>query len=195
VPFVSAILLAAGESSRMGRQKGLLPWEGTPLIAYQLDQLSSIDDIKQIIVVTGHEPDRIAEIAAAYPRAQVAHNAAYQIGKVSSIKAGLAALSPDADAILLLSVDQPRPVAILRAVVDAHTRRTGGITAPARKGRRGHPIVFDASLRDELQAISEETQGIRAVVQRHAADVREVEVSDPAIHLDLNRPEDLERGR
>ena len=106
--FVSAILLAAGESTRMGRQKALLPWEGTTLLEYQLAQLAAVDEIREIIVVTGHEPDRITEIASAAERTRVAHNAAYRTGKVSSIKAGLAAVSPDADAILLLAVDQPR---------------------------------------------------------------------------------------
>jgi molybdenum cofactor cytidylyltransferase len=195
VAFVSAILLAAGESTRMGRQKALLPWEGVTLIEYQLDQLSSVDDIREIIVVTGHEPERIAEIAAAYPRARVAHNPDYRTGKVSSIRAGVSAVSPDAGGILLLSVDQPRSAAILRATVAAAARPAARITVPSRGGRRGHPIVFDASLREELLAIAEGTQGVRAVVQRHAGDVLDVEIDDPAIHVDLNRPEDLERGR
>lgn len=195
MPFVSAILLAAGESTRMGRQKALLPWDGATLISYQLGQLFSVDDIREIIVVTGHEPDRIAEIATAYPRARVAHNPRYRTGKVSSIKTGVSAVLPDAGGILLLSVDQPRPAAILRAVVQAAAQPGALITVPSRGGRRGHPIVFDASLRDELLAIDEGTQGVRAVVQRHDDDVLEVEIDDPAIHRDLNRPEDLERSR
>src|SRR5687767_1576200 len=116
MPSVSAILLAAGESARMGLQKALLPWEGGTLLEYQLAQLAGAADIGEIIVVTGHEPERITEIASAAPRARAVHNAAYQTGKVSSILTGLHALSTEADAILLLSVDQPRPRAITRAV-------------------------------------------------------------------------------
>ena len=65
VPHVSAIVLAAGESTRMGRQKALLPWHGTTLIEYQVAQLATIDEVEQIIVVTGHEPGAISEIYGA----------------------------------------------------------------------------------------------------------------------------------
>ena len=65
MPSVSAIILAAGESTRMGTQKALLAWEGTTLIEYELAQLASIDAISEVIVVTGHEPARIEEIVVA----------------------------------------------------------------------------------------------------------------------------------
>lgn len=189
---MSAILLAAGESTRMGRQKALLPWAGVTLIEFQVAQLSSIADVNEIIVVTGHEPERIAEIAAGYPRVEAVHNAGYRSGKVSSIKTGLAAVSPSADAILLLSVDQPRSAEIVQKVVRAHLEQDGEITVPARAGRRGHPIVFSVRLRGELAAIDEDSQGVRAVLLRHAADVIEVEMDDPAVNVDLNAPSDLE---
>jgi molybdenum cofactor cytidylyltransferase len=189
---VSAILLAAGASTRMGRQKALLPWQGTTLLAYQLAQLAAVDEVREIIVVTGHEPEQITSIAAAAPRARAVHNAAYRTGKVSSIKTGLAAISPEAGAIMLLAVDQPRPAALLCAVVDAHFASGGLITVPARDGHRGHPVIFDRGLLPELLAITEETQGIRAVMQAHLRDTREVAVADPAVHLDLNSPADVE---
>ena len=146
MPWISAILLAAGESSRMGRQKALLPWHGTTLLEYQLAQLSAVEAIGEIIVVTGPEPERITEIASAHPGAVAAHNAAYRTGKVGSITAALAAVSPQATAILLLAVDQPRPAAILRTVVDAHLGWSSLITVPVRDGRRGHPAIFARSL-------------------------------------------------
>ena len=189
--FVSAILLVAGESTRMGRQKALLPWEGTTLLEYQLAQLAAVDEIGEIVVVTGHEPDRIAEIASAAPRTRVAHNAAYRTGKVSSITTGLAAVSPAADAILLLGVDQPRPAGVLRAVVETHLAGERLITVPTRDAHRGHPVIFDSALRGELSAINEETLGVRAILQRRAADVGTVEIADPAVMLDLNSPADI----
>lgn len=192
MPRVSAILLAAGESSRMGRQKALLPWRGKTLLGYQLAQLAAVDEVREIIVVTGHEPEVITAIAAATPRARAVHNAAYHTGKVGSIKAGLAAISPEADAVMLLAVDQPRPEALLRAVVEAHFAAGSKITVPAHEGRRGHPVIFDRSLLPELLAIAEETQGVRSVMQAHLRDTREVAVSDPAVHRDLNSPADLE---
>jgi molybdenum cofactor cytidylyltransferase len=192
VAGVSVILLAAGESTRMGRQKALLPWRGTTLIAYQLAQLAAIDEVVEIIVVTGHEAASITALAANAPRTRVVHNPAYRTGKVGSIKAGLAAISPLAGAIMLMAVDQPRPAGVLRSLVERHVATHAAITVPSHAGRRGHPVLFDRSLVPELLEIAEETQGIRAVLQRHGGEILEVAVPDPAVRLDLNTPSDLE---
>jgi molybdenum cofactor cytidylyltransferase len=195
VPRVSAILLAAGESTRMGRQKALLPWRGEPLIDYQLRQCAAVDAISDAIVVTGHEPDAITASVARWPHARAVHNAAYRSGKVSSILAGLAAVTPGSDAILLLSVDQPRPAELLRRVVVGHFEAGALISVAAHDGRRGHPVVFDISLLPELRGIAEESEGVRAVMGRHAADARDIEVGDADAVLDLNTPADFEQHR
>jgi molybdenum cofactor cytidylyltransferase len=189
---VSAIVLAAGESTRMGRQKALLPWHGATLIEYQLDQLCAVDGVAEVIVVTGHAPERIAHLVVGRPRALTVHNPAYRSGKVSSILAGLRHLSPETDAILLMAVDQPRPAAIVGELVRRHAEDRPPITVPVQGGRRGHPVLFSRALLPELLAITEETQGIRAVLRRHAA--LEVPFDDPAVHTDLNRPDDLRRS-
>lgn len=188
---VSVILLAAGESKRMGQQKALLPWASTTLIEYQLDQLTSVEDVAEIIVVTGHAPARIVEAVGRYERARAIENAAYQSGKVSSILAGLTAVDDRTSAILLLAVDQPRSASITEVLIRAHQAQRALITVPVREGRRGHPVLFDRSLLPELLAISEETLGIRAVIANHEDDVSEVTIDDPAIHVDLNEPGDL----
>jgi len=194
VPSVSAIILAAGASTRMGTQKALLPWEGTTLIEYELDQLASLDAVREIVVVTGHEPERISVIAAASARARAVQNDAYKSGKASSIKTGMAAVSDDADAIMLCAVDQPRTSSILRRLIDAHLASDAPITLPVYRGRRGHPVIFSAELRDDLAAIEEGTQGVRAVLHRHATEVAAVEIDDAAVLLDLNTPEDVPEG-
>jgi molybdenum cofactor cytidylyltransferase len=187
---VSVVLLAAGESTRMGRQKALLQWRDAPtLLEYHLRELAAVQDVAEVIVVTGHERDRITEIASSHPIARVAHNPAYKTGKVSSIVAGVRAAGADAASIMLLAVDQPRSAAIVGQVLGA--RDAGLIAVPVHGGRRGHPVLFDAALRDELLAIDEGSQGIRAVLQRHAADVVEVQVDDSDALLDLNTPQDV----
>jgi molybdenum cofactor cytidylyltransferase len=188
---VSAILLAAGESTRMGRQKALLPWEGTTLLEYQLASLAEVEAIGEIIVVTGHEPERITEIASTALRTRVAHNANYRTGKVSSIHAGLAAVSESCTAILLLAIDQPRASEVIRDLVESHDTRGALITVPAYGGRRGHPVLFASAMRQELAAIREETQGIRALLQRNAGDISVVEFDDPAVLLDVNSAADV----
>jgi molybdenum cofactor cytidylyltransferase len=192
---VTVVLLAAGESTRMGRQKALIPWGGAAtLLEYHLAQFDATADVGEVIVVTGHEPERISQIVAGAARARCVHNAAYKAGKVSSITTGVAAILEDAGALMLLAVDQPRPAAILRALLDAHFDSSAAITVPVYEGHRGHPVIFGRALFGALLAISEETLGVRAVMLRHAAAVIEVEVEDAVVRLDLNAPGDVEAG-
>ena len=179
----------------MGTQKALLPWKGATLIEYELAQLASIDEVREIIVVTGHKPERITALVAASSRARSVQNDAYTSGKVSSIRAGMAAVEDGADAIMLCAVDQPRASSVLRRLTDGHIASDGLITLPSHGGHRGHPVIFNVTLRDELLAITEETQGIRAVLERHADAIHVVELDDPAVLLDLNTPEDVEEAR
>ena len=96
---------------------------------------------------------------------------------------------------MLLGVDQPRPPEIVAETVAAHLDRGAVITSPRRNGRGGHPIVFSPALRDELNDITEEEQGIRKVFRAHRGEVNEVEIDDPIIHLDLNTTQDYEQAR
>ncbi|HEY8171704.1 MAG TPA: nucleotidyltransferase family protein [Dehalococcoidia bacterium] len=188
--LVSAIVLAAGESARMGRQKALLPWEGATLLEYQFAQLSALTEVSEIIVVTGHEPARITEIASSAERARVAHNGEYRSGKVGSILTGLRATAANADAVMLLAVDQPRATAVLRTVIETHASSGSLIAVPVHRGRRGHPPIIRCELLPELLAMTEETQGLRAVMLRHDADICEVEC-DASVLVDLNQPGDV----
>lgn len=189
MPGVSAILTAAGESRRMGRSKPLLPWGsggGATLVERQISALFG-GGVSEVIAVVGHEADAVsAQIA--HTGAICVHNPAYLQGKTTSIKAGLRAVSADADAILLLAVDQPRTQAIIAAVVQAHAASDCLITSPRYAGHGGHPLIFAASLRSELERISEENQGIREVFQAHRDSVQEYALNDPMIRLDLNTP-------
>ena len=91
--------------------------------------------------------------------------------------------------------DQPRPATVISRVIEAHLEAGALITSPRFEGRGGHPLIFAASLRAEMEAISEETEGIREVFQAHRQEVNEVPVDDPVVRLDLNTPEDYERAR
>ena len=191
---IAAILLAAGLSTRMGRLKPLLPWMGSTLLEYQLRQLS-LSPVDEIVLVLGHEAEKLRPYADAVPDIRVVVNPDYHRGRSTSVVAGVKALGGRPSAILILSVDQPRPAWVISQVVKAHLDGTAEITIPTFEGRRGHPIVFDGGLIDELKALSEEAQGLREVVGRDPGRVREIEVSSPVIHLDLNTPEDYQRGQ
>jgi molybdenum cofactor cytidylyltransferase len=187
---VSAIVLAAGESSRMGSQKALLSWHGVPLIEYQLRQFEVVPAIIQSIIVTGHEPAAIEAIVSRSPGALAVRNDDYKSGKVSSIRVGLAAVDTTADAVIILGVDQPRTAHMLARIIEAHASSGRAITAPTHRGRRGHPLVFSRALLGELASIEEQTMGLRAVVAAHTGDVHDVEC-DESVLVDLNLPADV----
>ena len=190
---VSAILTAAGESTRMGRPKALLPWHGTTLVEYQIECLAAAG-VSEVIVVLGHDAELIAP-SVNRPIARTVVNPDDHLGKTTSIRAGLRAIRTDSEAVLLLAVDQPRTREIISTIVAAHRGGSYLITSPRYKGRGGHPLVFAASLRGELERISEEGQGIREVIRNHRDEVKEVEIDDPIIRLDLNTPEAYEEAK
>ncbi len=189
---VSAILTAAGESTRMGRLKALLPWGGLTLVEHQVNCLLEAG-VSEVVVVLGH---RAQEVVPYVKGASVRYvlNADYRQGKTTSIKAGLRAISSDADAILLLAVDQPRTKDIIAEVIRAHVEKKAIITSPRYRGHGGHPLIFSAALKPELERITEEKQGIREVFQAHRHDVNEVCIDDPIIRLDLNTPQSYEEA-
>jgi molybdenum cofactor cytidylyltransferase len=193
MPQVSAILTAAGESTRMGRLKPLLSWGGLKLVEYQVASLVA-GGATEVIVVLGHRYDEVVPHIRG-PGVGYVVNPRYSDGRTMSIKAGLARISPEAGAIVLLGVDQPRPPALVAAVIAAHLETGAPITSPRHEGRGGHPIAFSSALRHELAAISEEGRGLRELFDAHRDQVNEVEIDDSIVRLDLNTPEDYEEAR
>jgi molybdenum cofactor cytidylyltransferase len=191
---VEALLLAAGESTRMGRLKALLPWTGgQPLLRYQIDQLMQ-SPVDRIVVVLGHRRDELRTLLPADARVVAVENPQYGTGKVSSIIAGVSAI-PAGRHVLILAVDQPRPAWLIQRVLAAHLEHGAPITVAGHDGRRGHPVIFAPSLRDELLRLEEATQGLRAVLARHASAVQVIETDTPLALLNLNTPDDYEAAR
>ena len=191
---VAAILLAAGESARMGQPKALLPWCGSPLLEYQASSLSSAG-IGRIIVVLGHRSEELVPLLEDRPALEWVYNRDYLIGKTTSLKAGLRALGdPSEEAILVLNVDQPRSAAVIATVTEEHLRHRNLITVPCYQGRGGHPILLSTSLLPELMDITEESQGLKTVVRRHEVDTCRVVMETSQVLLDLNTPDDYQRA-
>ncbi|MBI4310338.1 MAG: NTP transferase domain-containing protein [Chloroflexi bacterium] len=193
IPRVSAVLLAAGESTRMGQQKALLPWRGVTLLQHQVGMLLEAG-VSEVVVVTGYRSERLRPLLQAFPRTTAALNLRYRTGKSSSVRAGLRAIDPHAEAVLVLSVDQPRAATVVRAVIEAHAAGEALITYPSYQGKGGHPVIFSAKLLPEMLRVQESHQGLREVVERHRDSMRKVEMGDPGVLLDLNRPEDYQRA-
>ena len=190
---VAAILLAGGESTRMGVPKPLLEWGGYTLIEYQLAQLKG-PPLDRVVVVLGHRADDVLPYVRS-AGAQAVVNELYAEGRASSLRVGAAALPDDATAVLILNVDQPRPHDVIARLVDVHRHSGSLITVPTFEEKRGHPPVLDGSLLPELREVNEATQGLRAVIARHEADVTELAFETASVLLDLNQPQDYQQAR
>ena len=187
---ISAIVLAAGESTRMGRLKALLPWQGSTLVEYQVESLQQAG-ATEVVLVVGHRSGEVEAPVKGKPAVVTVVNPDYLQGKTTSIKAGLAHVSPSATGVLVLAVDQPRPISILESLIKAHLEGHSLITCPVYRGHTGHPLIFASQLLPELTAITEEGEGLREITQRHRADTHRLEVDSPVVTVDLNSPKDL----
>ncbi len=189
--MISAIILAAGTSSRMGRPKPLLRLEGRPLLEHALDLVRG-SGIEQVIVVLGYEAERMRnEIELA--DATVVVNPNFTAGMSTSIQTGLRALDPRSDAFLVVLVDQPfvSPTT-LEALIDSRRRSEAKILLPTYRGVRGNPVLLDSSLSDAIYTIKGD-QGYSSIFDDHKDVILEVPVDDPGILLDLDTEEQLQR--
>jgi molybdenum cofactor cytidylyltransferase len=189
-PLIAGLLLAAGESTRMGQLKQLLPWGGTTLVEWQVAQLSE-GGVGDVVVVIGHASDEVGE-AVSRSGARIAPNPAFREGRASSVRAGACALTKDTAAVVVLSVDQPRPGWITRRLIEAWRQSGAPVVIPTFAGRRGHPILLDGSLIEELRSVNEADLGLRAVTTRHASDSVLVPIDKVGVNIDLNTPDDYE---
>ncbi|MSQ11117.1 MAG: nucleotidyltransferase family protein [Dehalococcoidia bacterium] len=188
---VVAVLLAAGESSRMGRLKSLLPWQDGTLIAYQVRCLLDAG-AQQVIVVLGHQAESVRPHIPKLPGVRMVVNTRYHEGKTTSVKLGLAHVPADVEGVILLPVDQPRPAPLVAALVQTFREHRAPVTQPTFGGKRGHPIIFRADVLPELASITEETLGIKPVVDRYRTEAELVPVDSPVALVDLNTDEDYQ---
>ena len=189
MPEIAAILLAAGESRRMGELKALLPWQGRSLVVHQVTELADAG-VDRVVVVLGHRHEELVPKVQGERNVEWVLNSDYLEGKTTSIKVGLRALEDSLpETLLLLNVDQPRSSDTVGYLLRQHRSSPSLITIPTYGGKGGHPVVFDGALLDELGRITEETQGIREVVRRHQAGTSRIEMETPEVLWDLNTPE------
>jgi molybdenum cofactor cytidylyltransferase len=191
---VTAVLLAAGESKRMGQTKQLLPWGQTTVLGQSLATLSS-SLLHDVMVVSGHEAQAVAQIAAA-AGARTVHNPDFAAGgMLSSLQTAIRALPADRAAILVALADQPMLApATIDALVAAYWRGGGRLVAPLHQGRRGNPVLIDRRHFPDLLALPP-GEAPRALLQRQPEALHLVAVDDPAVLRDLDEPGDYQRWR
>ena len=191
-PRIAAVLLAAGESTRMGEPKALLPWGGEPLIAHQVSALHEAG-YGPLVVVLGHDAERVAAALPAHVTLEAAVNARYEEGRTTSIVLGVLRLIEAAvDGVVIASVDQPRSAGMLRTLREAFERERPQIAVPSLDGRPGHPPLFSGGLLSELLKVSEGTEGLRQVMRDFHEGRLLVPVDDPLTLTNLNTHEEYE---
>ena len=188
---VSALVLAAGRSTRMGPvNKLLVPVGGRAMVRGVVEQLES-SSVRPIIVVTGHEAERVGK-ALAGTEARLIHNPAYREGLSSSIRAGLPALPESADAAIICLGDMPlvasRHVDMLVAAFDPDEGRE--ICVPVFEGKRGNPVLFARRFFEEVAAVRGDV-GARHLIGEYEEYVCEVAMDDRAVLFDVDSPQAL----
>jgi molybdenum cofactor cytidylyltransferase len=186
------LILAAGESSRMGRDKALLTYRGKTFLETIVGTLREAG-IERIAVVLGHHAEEIQR-AVQLPGVEVVVNAAYRLGQTSSLQAGLRTLdAPELEAVVLCLVDHPTvSAATVRQLVGSFRASSAPIVIPTHQGQRGHPVVISRALFPELLSLGP-AEGANTVIRRHRAATQFVDVGDPGILLDVDAPESFRR--
>ena len=186
--MIASLILAAGESSRMGSDKALLTYRGRAFLESILLNLRDAG-IKEIAVVLGHHADEIQE-AVNLQGVRVILNGNYQAGQTSSLQAGLAALEAlSPEAVILCLVDHPAVSADVIAKLCDHFRvGKFQVIVPTFHGQNGHPVVIGRGLFPDLLALGPK-QGANCVIRKYRAATRFVEVDDPGVVLDVDDPQ------
>ena len=191
LPKLSAIILAAGKSSRMKTPKPLLNWGKENLINFQIESLKN-SNIEEIIIVIGSNAEEIKKEINS-DEIKVVENVDFELGKTTSIKKGLSEINNKND-ILLIAVDQPRNKLLIEQISDFHINHPENrkIIMPFSNGKSGHPIIFSNIFFNELTQINEETEGIREVIKRNQDSIIKYKTKDESALIDLNTPEQYE---
>jgi molybdenum cofactor cytidylyltransferase len=190
VKQVAGVVLAAGESRRMGRLKALLPFGNRTVIEQVLHPLLQ-SDLVSITVVLGHRAEEIAAVLKTLP-VRLVTNPHYRNGMTTSVQAALRHITPLPDAYMLALVEQPQlGITPVQRVLTAFNQTDKGLVIPTWNGQRGHPIILAARYRQDVLALGLD-QGLNLVTRGHPDDTLELPMSDDDILRDMDYQEEYE---
>ncbi len=182
--MVSAILLAAGESKRMGEPKLLMPFGRSTILEQTIDNLLN-SAVSEVIVVLGYRAEEVMPKIGTKP-VKLAINPIYHQGMSTSIITGLNLIDDRAEAVMLVLADQPFVDSkIINRLIQQFYAHNKGIVIPAYQSKRGHPIIFAIKYKAELSGLKGDIGG-RQLIEKHPEDVLEVAVNSPSINIDID---------
>jgi molybdenum cofactor cytidylyltransferase len=192
--MITAIVPAAGMSTRMGQNKLLLTYKGKSLIAHAVDTLlaSAIDSI---VVVLGYEAEKVRQQVGGKPVTLV-ENPSYRDGMSTSIRAGLQALPCQSNAVMIYLADQPllEPEDVnrlIRAFAEARNNNKS-IVVPFFHGQRGNPVIIDSSYREAILGVRGDV-GCKRIIERNPDSVFTVEMETDHVVRDVDSMVDYQR--
>jgi molybdenum cofactor cytidylyltransferase len=189
---LSGVVLAAGESRRMGKPKQLLPFGGATILERVVDALLDAG-VGEVIVVLGHLAEQVRVVLGDRP-VKVVINEAYREGMLSSVQCGVRAAGTVQDAVLFALGDQPHIESqVVREVMGAYRSGEAGMVIPRYGGKKGHPIIINLQRYRAAILRLPAHVGLNALMQEYADDVRFIEVSTEDIIRDIDVPEDYSR--
>lgn len=188
---VAAIVLAAGMSRRMGTPKQLLRIDGKTVLERTLENVCK-SEVDEIVLVLGFAAD-VVEKEISTQGIKVVRNDRYEQGMGTSLRAGIAAVDPNAEAALIVLADQPFvQTATLNKLIEHHQTAKAQIVIPTYRGFRGNPVLLDRSVFPEMQGLSGDV-GCRAIFGGHTENIRKLTVDDAGILQDIDSRDDFER--
>jgi molybdenum cofactor cytidylyltransferase len=189
---IEGILLAAGESRRMGFPKPLLRLNGQTFLGQVARTMLTV--VERLVIVLGAHRDAVGAAVPTDERIHVVENPDYPLGQLSSIKRGLRAIGPNADAAIVHLVDHPTVLPeTFSKLADHYESSVKPILVVRCADRNGHPVLFDHSVFAEIEEAPTEL-GAGAIVKADANRVLYLDVDDPGVLLDLDTPADLARA-
>ncbi len=189
--MVSAILLGAGESKRMGRNKLSLPWGKKTIFEHCLGTLLR-SDVREVIVVLSH---RIGWMENQWrgQNVKVVKNPYYKRGMSTSIRRGLQAIDPSSQGILIALGDQPLiKTRTINALIHAFVQRRGTIVVPSFRGKQGHPVIFHRRYLKELLKLKGDVGG-RSIIEKHPEEVWLVRIKSEGVMKDIDTWKDYHK--